>query len=450
MSVKRYGWWRSRAIAALQCLPKQPPRFYGTGSTPLPLGTCSRVERSCNGLGKERVGPRPGRRGASRPLRGRWGLSLPGVLEFSRRRVYPFTWSKGPARAPGQGHRISASIRWSAHTRGRSAVQRSRNVLAVPLAALLVAACATTSVHAPPASSGMSSSRLQALTSRIRDDVARGEYPGAVLVVVRDGKTVLSEAFGAQDPTTGAPMRPDSVFRIASMTKPVVSVAVLALVEDGKIGLGDPSLALPPRAEGAQGRRREEGRRGDDGPRGGHRRAGDDGPGPPPPHRRPHLWNLRGLPRRPSLPGGEAAGPAGPDERRVHPAPGRASPRAAARQELAVQPGHRRSRRPRRAGLGQTPRRVPLRADTGTARDVEQRLLRPGEPTRDGSRSRLPSTRTRRRPRRSGTCERGRPFFPGEVGWCPPQATTRDSPRCSSRAARSTAYGSSRGSRSSS
>ena len=129
-------------------------------------------------------------------------------------------------------------------------MQRSRNVLAVPLAALLVAACATTSVHAPPASSGMSSSRLQALTSRIRDDVARGEYPGAVLVIVRDGKTVLSEAFGAQDPTTGAPMRPDSVFRIASMTKPVVSVAVLALVEDGKIGLGNPASRYLPELKG--------------------------------------------------------------------------------------------------------------------------------------------------------------------------------------------------------
>ncbi len=85
----------------------------------------------------------------------------------------------------------------------------------------------------------VSSSRLQALASRVREDVQKGAYPGAVVQVVRNGAVVLSEAIGVQDPKSGAPMKTDSIFRIASMTKPIVSVGAMVLVEEGKIGLGD-------------------------------------------------------------------------------------------------------------------------------------------------------------------------------------------------------------------
>jgi CubicO group peptidase (beta-lactamase class C family) len=87
---------------------------------------------------------------------------------------------------------------------------------------------------------GFSSARLAAFGEQIRSDVKSGRLPGAVIMVARNGKLVYSEAIGAQDPKTGAPMRKDSIFRIYSMTKPIVSVAVMMLVEEGKLQITEP------------------------------------------------------------------------------------------------------------------------------------------------------------------------------------------------------------------
>ncbi|WP_437815301.1 serine hydrolase domain-containing protein [Sorangium sp. So ce1078] len=69
---------------------------------------------------------------------------------------------------------------------------------------------------------------------------AEGRIVGAVVVVARDGQIVYRRAAGFADREAGRPVREDTVFRIASMTKPIVSAAAMALVEAGKLGLDDP------------------------------------------------------------------------------------------------------------------------------------------------------------------------------------------------------------------
>src|SRR6202012_348895 len=71
-------------------------------------------------------------------------------------------------------------------------------------------------------------------------DTEAKRIPGAVVMIARNGKVVYHEAFGVQDPATGAPMQKDSIFRMYSMTKPITGVAVLMLMEDGKLSLSDP------------------------------------------------------------------------------------------------------------------------------------------------------------------------------------------------------------------
>ena len=97
---------------------------------------------------------------------------------------------------------------------------------------------------APPSEVGMS--RLERLTQLFKTDTDAKRLPGAVVMIARHGKVAYQEAFGVRDPATGAPMRMDSIFRIYSMTKPITGVAVLMLMEEGKLRLGDPvSRFLP-------------------------------------------------------------------------------------------------------------------------------------------------------------------------------------------------------------
>jgi CubicO group peptidase (beta-lactamase class C family) len=91
-----------------------------------------------------------------------------------------------------------------------------------------------------PEQVGLSSERLGRLTTVLRNDVERGTYPGAILLVARHGKSAWFETVGVRDPETKAPMTRDTIFRIYSMTKPITSVATMMLVEDGKIALSDP------------------------------------------------------------------------------------------------------------------------------------------------------------------------------------------------------------------
>jgi CubicO group peptidase (beta-lactamase class C family) len=92
----------------------------------------------------------------------------------------------------------------------------------------------------------MSSERLNRLTETFQHDVDAGEIPGAVIAVARNGKIVYEKAFGYQNREGQVSMKADAVFRIASMSKPITSVAVMMLVEEGKIDLAAPvSRYLP-------------------------------------------------------------------------------------------------------------------------------------------------------------------------------------------------------------
>jgi CubicO group peptidase (beta-lactamase class C family) len=94
--------------------------------------------------------------------------------------------------------------------------------------------------HAQPTDVGLCPERTQRLMDVLRREVANGRLPGAVAMIARRGQIGLFEAVGQQGPGTGTPMKTDSIFRIYSMTKPVVSVAVMMLVERGQLLLSDP------------------------------------------------------------------------------------------------------------------------------------------------------------------------------------------------------------------
>lgn len=93
---------------------------------------------------------------------------------------------------------------------------------------------------ATPAELGFCPERLQRLLAVLQADIDRGRLPGAVALVARRGKVALFESLGRQDPAAGSPMTRESIFRIYSMTKPVVSVAVMMLLEQGRLLLSDP------------------------------------------------------------------------------------------------------------------------------------------------------------------------------------------------------------------
>ena len=93
---------------------------------------------------------------------------------------------------------------------------------------------------AVPTQVGLSAERLDRLSTTLQSEVARGRVPGAVALVARNGRVAYFESFGKRDPAADAPMAKDSIFRIYSMTKPVVSVAAMMLWEQGRFLLDDP------------------------------------------------------------------------------------------------------------------------------------------------------------------------------------------------------------------
>ena len=80
----------------------------------------------------------------------------------------------------------------------------------------------------------------------LQQQVDRRRIPGLVAMVAIGGKTEFSAALGQQDPVAGTPMQPDAIFRIYSMTKPIVSLAALMLVEQGRLQLVDPVVKYLP------------------------------------------------------------------------------------------------------------------------------------------------------------------------------------------------------------
>jgi len=124
------------------------------------------------------------------------------------------------------------------------------------MAALALSACATTPKVADPAVSslvrgdaaalGFDQAKLGEIRTALNADVMSGKIPGAYLLIGRRGQVAFSQGFGVQGPGQTMPMSEETIFRVFSMTKPIVTVTAMTLVEDGKLSVDDPvSKYLP-------------------------------------------------------------------------------------------------------------------------------------------------------------------------------------------------------------
>ena len=147
---------------------------------------------------------------------------------------------------------------------------------AMILAGPLTAAAPT----AKPEEVGLSTDRLKRVAELVQRHVTAGSFSGAVALVARNGRVGYHEAFGSMDLEAKKPMVKDGIFAIMSMTKPVIGVATLMMMEEGKVRLQDPvSKFIPewknmtvavslPAAPGARGAGRARASRGAQGGRG--------------------------------------------------------------------------------------------------------------------------------------------------------------------------------------
>jgi CubicO group peptidase (beta-lactamase class C family) len=97
-----------------------------------------------------------------------------------------------------------------------------------------------------PEAVGLSSQRLEKIGRVFQQEIDKGNLPGAVIMVARKGGIAYYESFGFQDKAKEQKMPKDAVFRIYSMTKPLVSVAAMILLEDGRLQLTDPISKFMP------------------------------------------------------------------------------------------------------------------------------------------------------------------------------------------------------------
>ena len=130
----------------------------------------------------------------------------------------------------------------------RTAIRSPKSPVVLLMAVLAIGAlrAAPTMPRATPDAVGMSSERLQLATAILRQYVADRKIAGAVAAVARRGKLVYLEPVGLQSFESRAPMTERSLFRIYSMTKAVTAVAVMMLVEEGKLRLTDPASKFLP------------------------------------------------------------------------------------------------------------------------------------------------------------------------------------------------------------
>jgi len=117
----------------------------------------------------------------------------------------------------------------------------------------LVATLSVTAASLPtsrPEDVGLSSERLQRIHALVQRHIDSGDITGAVMLVARKGQVAFVEAQGTMDVDTRKPMTRDAVFRMASMTKPVIGVAVMMMLEEGKLQLADPVSKYIPEFKG--------------------------------------------------------------------------------------------------------------------------------------------------------------------------------------------------------
>ena len=119
----------------------------------------------------------------------------------------------------------------------------SRCCVAVALAIGAIGAGSQAALRAESlsiATPAFSRAGLERVGDYMRNEIATGKIPGAIVLIQQHGHPVYFEKFGVRDVEGGHPMTDDTIFRLYSMSKPVTSVAAMMLVEDGKLALGDP------------------------------------------------------------------------------------------------------------------------------------------------------------------------------------------------------------------
>src|SRR3954470_6614334 len=109
----------------------------------------------------------------------------------------------------------------------------------------LAATCASAFADDPlprakPEEVGLSSERLARIGETLKADIDAGRIPGAVIAIARRGRLVALDAYGFRDKAANVPMTTDTIFNIASMTKPMTAVGALMLYEQGKLLIDDP------------------------------------------------------------------------------------------------------------------------------------------------------------------------------------------------------------------
>src|SRR5882757_4164941 len=97
-----------------------------------------------------------------------------------------------------------------------------------------------------PEDVGLSSAQLKRLEAATKQNIDDGLMPGAVMLVARRGKLAWVSVQGKRAPDSDDPMKFDSIFRIYSMTKPITSIALMQLVEEGKLQVSDPVAKFLP------------------------------------------------------------------------------------------------------------------------------------------------------------------------------------------------------------
>ena len=120
------------------------------------------------------------------------------------------------------------------------------------LSVLAGGSAAETLPSAKPATVGLSQERLDRIHGLVEKRIAAGEITGAVMLVARKGQIAYVDVQGTQDVETKAPMQRDSVFRLASMTKPVIGTAIMMMLEEGKLRLDDPVSRFIPEFKNQQ------------------------------------------------------------------------------------------------------------------------------------------------------------------------------------------------------
>jgi len=120
-----------------------------------------------------------------------------------------------------------------------------RSNLRILLAVAAAVGCATSfaqplPVTGHPEDAGFSSKRLETARGVLKADVEAKRLPGAVLLIARDGKVAFYDAVGYQDRASEMPMKKDSIFRVASMSKPITTVAAMILAEENKLDVAAP------------------------------------------------------------------------------------------------------------------------------------------------------------------------------------------------------------------